>query len=99
MNDEEARREDHGQRQVADEPLAVGSRPAELDHVGGQERGGDHEEVDEHLDEPAPVDGEGLREPERLAELGGPAVDVGEEARELDEQHERQRRRRRSCSR
>ena len=32
---------------------------------------------------------EGLREPERLAGCGGPAVDVGEEARELDEQRRR----------
>ena len=34
------------------------------------------------------MDAEGLRETERLVQLGGPAVDVGQEARELDEQHE-----------
>ena len=46
--------------------------------------------VDEHLDDAPPVHGERLREPHRLAGAERPPLDVGEEARELHEQRERE---------
>ena len=83
---EEARREDHRQRQVADEALARRPRPAEHDHVGGHEGGRDHDEVDQDLDQAAPVDAEDVRSAGGCGRAA--AVGVCEEASELNEERE-----------
>ena len=67
--------------------LVVPGQP-NADRVRGDERARDHGEVDEHLDQPPPVDGEGLREPTGSPSRDRPPLDVGEEARELHEQRE-----------
>ena len=63
----------------------IGAGPAEAHRVRSGERAGDQREVDDHLDEAAPVDGEGLQQP-GVAVRAAAALDVGEEARELHEQ-------------
>ena len=95
MNDEVAREQQHRQRR--DEERLLRRRPvrAEPQDVSAVERSGDDDAVDDDLDEAPPVDDE--RAQEALAPLRAlclAAVDVGEEACELDDQRERQQRRR-----
>ena len=77
--------EDHGQRDGDDVPLVVGARAVDAEEEGDPERGGDEREVDEHLDEPLPVDDE--RPADARGAVRAP-LDLADEARELDEQGE-----------
>ena len=82
---EVARGEQHRQRQRGDVALVRACRAAEAQQVRGEERRGDQREVDDDLDEAAPVDVERLQQPGGSSGGGAP-LDVGEEARELHEQ-------------